>query len=159
MPLAILAALFAVAISQTVYFYPRLPNVVISHTGPDGPDGWMGKGTYLAIMLGMEVALALLIAVLPLTIGRRTNRINIPNASYWLASARRESTLEAIGRQMLWLAVIVQAGNLLIWQFTLEENLGGEHLVPISFLGLIGLTFAASAIWLIVFARRFARSR
>ena len=157
LPLAMLAALFSTSIGQAVYYYPRLPSVVVSHTGPDGPDGWMSKGAYLAVMLGMEFALVLLIAVMPIAVGRRRiDRLTIPNATYWLAPQRRESTFQTLSAQLLWLAVILQAANVLIWQHTLEDNLDVEHLVPVSFIGLIGMTFAASIVWVWRFTRSFA---
>ena len=155
-PIAVLAALFSVSIVQVVYFDPRLPDIVVSHTGPNGPDGWMSKESYLAIMLGMEIALMALIVVLPIVAGHRNNRVNIPNADYWLEPARRASTLRRLGKQLLWLAVVMQAGNVLIWQFTLEENLGVAHLVPVSLIVLVGLTVAAGAVWTWRFGRNFS---
>ena len=155
-PLAVVSALFLVAVGQAIHFYPRLPAVVVSHTGPDGPDGWMSKGSYLAVMLGMEGLLIIVIAVVPVVLstlrGRRVRAIHSGSA----ASRGDDFSTDLYG-QLGWLAVIVQAGNLLIWQYTLEENLGTGHLLPVGFLGLVGITVGAGLVWVAYFSRRLNR--
>ncbi len=47
-------ALVAIAILQTVYYYPRVPQVVASHFDGTGvPNAWSGRDGFFALYLGM----------------------------------------------------------------------------------------------------------
>jgi len=94
-------------IADLAYAYPRLPDLMASHfNGIGEPDGWMHKGTFLAVALvgyivltGFTVGMALLLPRLPE--GWLRFMVSLPRRDYWLAPERRAGTLEKICHFML----------------------------------------------------------
>lgn len=96
LPIYMILFLFGLAIAQSIYFYPLLPDVVGSHFDAAGKvNGSSSKLGYfiiyfisLAITSSFTLVLPLIIKHLP------TSTINIPHRDYWLSSDRREETLK-----------------------------------------------------------------
>lgn len=50
----ILLGIVLLAVIQSVYYYPKVPDIVASHFGPGGhPNGWMTKPIFFVTYLGM----------------------------------------------------------------------------------------------------------
>ena len=71
---------------------PQLPELVVSHIGADGPDGWMSKGWFVATFAGTVLSLEALFRWGMPALMRRTPPalMNIPNRGYWMATPARQ---------------------------------------------------------------------
>jgi len=87
-----------------------LPDRVAMHFGFNGaPNGWGSLQVHIALMIGLQTSMLLLMASLPWIV-RKTPRemVNIPNRDYWLADERREETVARIGEHCLVLSLMLQ---------------------------------------------------
>ncbi len=73
--------------------YPSLPDIVVSHWGFDGPDGWAPKRQFVPVVVGAALGLHLLLGWLS-GANWAARYSNFPNKSYWLAPERAASTWE-----------------------------------------------------------------
>jgi len=76
--------------------YLTLPSRPATHFGLDGtPDGWMGRGGFLAFTAVLVVGLNLL---LPALLRLGPSALNVPHKAWWLeTAARREEMLRRGG--------------------------------------------------------------
>lgn len=83
-----------------------LPAVVASHFSAGGAaNGFMPRGTYVALLLALVVGAPLLVAFLPTAVaGRDGSNLRIPHRAYWLAPERRDDTLAFIAGHGRWFA-------------------------------------------------------
>jgi len=83
--------LLGVLVVVALVMYPQLPDVVVSHWGFDGPDGWAPKRVFVPVLVGAAVVIQLLVSgVFWLRTPERYT--NIPNKGYWLAPERADAT-------------------------------------------------------------------
>ena len=124
-----LLGLIGVALVQSLYYYPQLPETVASHYGPSGSaDGWSSKTTFLVLYIGLVCFMAGLFALLPRWVRRLpTSMINIPNKDYWLAPERREQTMQRFADQMLSFGIAVVLVLIVIFQLVFTANLPGSQ--------------------------------
>jgi len=156
-PLILLIALVVATVVQVVHFYPHLPDLVISHWGPGGqPDGWLKKASFFWAMFISEVGTTGFIAAIGLALPRIPNRWwNIPHKDYWLASERRSSTVRHVRIQTLWIAVIIGAAMVLLWQDTINANVKPELHWPADFWWTLIITAVIITVWMYIFIRPF----
>lgn len=148
--------LIAVFVSQSVYYYPNLPEKMASHFGASGrPDGWMSKQGYFAFMAFILALIIFEFAVLPWLIGKMPiSLLNMPNKEYWFAEERRAETLNIIGRYFEWFSAALLTLFIGINQLVIRANLGGGSLSPQSWI-LLAAFFVFVIVWLVKFMRRF----
>ena len=137
-----------------------LPPVVASHFGPGGAaNGFMGRGTYILLMLVAVVAVPAVIAftgqlvrILPLQL------INLPNKQYWLAPQRRAATLESLSSMSVpfafALVVFLCFAHWLVVQANAVQPARLQEAPLLVGLGVFGLV---TALWLLFLFRRFGR--
>lgn len=158
LPLYIVLFLFGLAIAQTIYFYPLLPNVVGSHFDVTGKvNGNSPKLTYfilyfvsLAITSSFTLVLPLIIKYLP------TSMINLPHREYWLSGDRKEETLSFFYVHMSWFGVATMLLLIAIFHLTFIANLSPiQNLsLPMPW-ALFGAFFLFMIWWVVVLLRRF----
>ena len=88
----VLIFLLAIAVIQSIYFYPRLPDTVVSHFDSRGmPNGWMSKQMFIAIYMETMALMILIFYLVP----RFPDQLrNIPNRDYWTAPERIKETMQ-----------------------------------------------------------------
>lgn len=111
--------------AQITYFHPQLPERVATHFNVRGePDGWSGKGTFLAIYLATLGGVTLLFPVLAwLTPRIPAALVNLPHKEYWLAPERRPYVNEWLKEFTLGMGHLTSGLLFAIMQMTLQANL------------------------------------
>ena len=142
--------LVAIALLQSVFYYPQLPAQVASHFDGDGfANGWSSRNVFFAIYLAVILLLIGIFVVLPRCSGHRDKlRMNIPNREYWLALERRQQTLDFFQRQMLILGIAHLGLAIYTIQLAIIANLQQDGRLHGSFIWLLGLYFLFLAAWL-----------
>jgi len=138
----------------------RLPLRVASHFGASGlANGFMSRGTYLAITIGLVVGPPALVAVtVALSLKYFPQFLNLPDREYWLAPERRDATAAYLAAHATWLAALLALFALGIHLLVVRAN---ENLPPRletgPFLAML-LAFAITMVaWIGALARRFRR--
>ncbi len=152
----ILFFLIGVFVSQCVYYYPNLPEIMASHFNYAGePDGWMSKQNYFLFLAGILSLIVLEFTFLPWIIGKMPKYlINMPNKEFWFAEERRAGTIDVIRHFFEWFSASLLALFIGINQLVIRANLTGENLSSNSWL-ILGAFLIFVVIWLIKFVRRF----
>ncbi len=160
LPLYIVLFLFGLAIAQTVYFYPLLPNTVGSHFDVTGKvNGTSSKLIYfilyfvsLAITSSFALVLPLMLRYLP------TSMINLPHREYWLSGDRKEETLSFFNVHMSWVGVATMLLLIAIFHLTFLANLGSikDLNLPVPW-ALFGAFFLFMIWWVVTLLRRFPK--
>ncbi len=156
LPLYIVLFLLGLAIAQSIYFHPLLPDIVGSHFDAAGKaNGSSSKlGYFITYLVSLAITssftLFLILKLLP------TSAINLPHREYWLSDEQREQTLSFFNVHMSWFGVATMGLMIAIFHLTFLANLN-----PIKNLdsgitwALLGAFFAFIAWWIVVLLRRF----
>ena len=152
----ILIFLIGVFVSQCVYYYPNLPQLMASHfDGAGVPNGWMSKQSFILLEAVILSFIILEFTFLPWLIGKMPNRlINMPNKDYWFAAERRRETINIIQHFFEWFSAGLLVLFITVNQLVFRANINNENLSSYSWLILVGF-FAFVIVWLIKFFRRF----
>ena len=137
-----------------------LPEVVASHFGSSGAaDGYMPRGTYIALLLVLIVGVPLLLALLPAAVaGSGGKNLNIPNREFWLAPERRASTLASIRLHGLCFAAAVALFMAYVHWLVVQANaLRPAHLSMAGITAGLSVSFLLLVVWLAVLYARFRR--
>ena len=137
-----------------------LPSNVASHFNAAGvADGFMSRGAYLAVVLGVVAATPLLSALLGRWVsGLPDESINLPNKEHWLSAQHREASLAYVAAWLVWSGAAVAA----LLSFVHWQVVAANARVPPSlderslWLGL-AVALATLIIGLIALFRRFGR--
>lgn len=150
---SILLFLALIAVAQSIYFYPQLPEITASHFDSAGnPNGWMSKQVLVLFYLGM---IAILIAIFFL-IPRFPNQMkNLPNRDYWLSGDREAETNRYINSSTLRVGIATFVLLIYIMQLVFEANLNKEPVLSGDILWALILYFIFIAVWLFKFYKRF----
>lgn len=160
LPLYIVLFLFGVAIVQSIYFYPLLPDIVGSHFDAAGKvNGTSSKIGYfivyfvsLAITSSFTVVLPLVFKYLP------TSVINLPHREYWLSGDRREASLQFLNGHFSWLGVATMLLMVAIFHLTFLANLSPIKDLNIAIpWGLLGSFLLFTIWWTVLLLRRFPK--
>ena len=157
-PLFIFICLILLALVQTVYFYPLLPEVVASHfNGAGNADGWSSRNGFFAIHLGITALLFVLFGAINLMFGKLPDSWwNLPHKQYWLAPERRETTIRRMRSQMLWFGIISMLLELGVIQLAIQANLDQTGRLADGILWAIGAYVLLSTIWAVALIRSFS---
>jgi uncharacterized membrane protein len=151
--------LIAIAVLQTLYYYPRMPDIVASHfDGLGAPNGWSSRvgffGTYLAILLMLVV----IFEVVPrLSESWSGFWRNLPNRDYWLAPERIDRTRAFLRRQMMLMGNLHLLLAIFAIQLAIQANFAPEPRMHSSIVWVLGIYFLALAAWLIFFFLHFRK--
>lgn len=135
-----------------------LPQIVASHFGASGAaDGYMPRKAYVGALLIIVIGAPLVLAVLPHQLGkRRSDSLNIPHRSYWLAPARREETLAFLWQHGLWFAALLTVFLAYVhWLVVAANRLQPPRLATADLLGALVCFFLLLIVWLALLFRRF----
>jgi len=160
LPLYIVLFLFGLAIAQSIYFYPLLPDIVGSHFDVAGKvNGTSSKIGYfiiyfvsLAVTSSFTVVLPLALKYLP------TSVINLPHREYWLSGDQREASLQFLNEHFSWFGVATMLLMVAIFHLTFLANLS-----PIKDLNiaipwvLLGSFLLFTIWWTVLLLRRFPK--
>ncbi len=153
----ILFFLIGVFVSQCIYYYLNLPEIMASHfDGAGVPDGWMSKQSFFlleAVILGFII---LEFTFLPWIIGKMPYRlINMPNKDYWFAAERRAETLQKIRIYFEWFSIALLALFIAVNQLVFRANIDRTNLPSAPMWLILGAFFVFVILWLIKFVRHF----
>jgi len=150
---SILLFLALIAVVQSIYFYPLMPEITASHFDSAGnPNGWMKKDTLIIFYLGMMALLLTLFFFIP----RFPNQMrNLPNRDYWLAEEREEETNKYINSSTLRVGIATFVFLIYVMQLVFESNLNKEPVLSGYIVWALILYFIFIAVWLFKFYRRF----
>ena len=150
---AFIVLLAALAVVQTFYYYPILPNTVASHfDGAGRPNDWMTKQVFFGFYLGMIALMLIIFFVIP-----RFPKylINIPNRNYWLATERRAETMKYVDSASTLIGVATMILIVYVFQLAIEANFSSEPILSSNAGKALIIYFIFLAIWLIKFIGRF----
>lgn len=139
-----------------------LPAVVASHFAASGQaNGFMPRGMYLGIMLGIGIGAPLLVGLLPGALVKGDGRnLNLPNRDYWLAPERREETIAFLRGHGQWFAAAVALFLAYVhWLVVLANRLQPPMLSSSAISSGLIVFFVALAVWIGVLFYRFRRPR
>ena len=129
-----------------------LPDRVAMHFGMDGtPNGWGRPMTHVAILVGLQTFLLLLVVVMP-GIVRRTPRkfVNIPNRDYWLADERLDETVSRLQQHFDLLGIILQGFIIAIGVCVTSANLSEPiRLSNHAFLPTLAIFLLSISAWIV----------
>ena len=156
LPLAVLLASVATSIGELVYYYPDLPDVVMSHFDGHGqPDGTCSKGelagaTVFTLLLTSAVFLGspLLMKWMPASL------VNLPRKDYWFAPERKHLAITLITSRMLWLGAATMLFLAQLFHGVLMVNLHPGQKLEMMGPVVVYLVFVVA--WLVEFYWRFA---
>jgi len=156
MAIIILIFLAFLAVFQSFYFYPQMPDVMASHfDGAGNPNGWMTKEIFVLFYLGMITLLIVIFLLIPKFPKQMRN---LPNRDYWLSEERKTETVNYINASALRMGIATLVLLLYVMQFAFEANIAKEPRLS----GYVGwaliLYFIFLGVWLIKFFRRFRKN-
>ena len=151
--------LVAIALLQTVFYYPQMPDVVASHfDGSGAADGWSTRTVFFAIYLAIIGLVVAVFTFLPGRFGEQGKlRMNLPNRDYWLAPERRQQTLVFFQRQMMILGIAHLLLAIYTIQLAIIANLQQAGQLHSSIFWALGLYCLFLAVWLIRFFLQFRK--
>ena len=159
LPAALLLLVLLGQVAALIWGAGQLPAEVASHFDARGvPDNWMSRESHLLLMALFGLALPLALAgafyavrYFPVSI------VNLPHREYWLAEERRAETSARIFQMGLWIALFEAALALGTHIAVVNANLAQPVRLDMSVWLMLGLFLAATAVWLWVYLRSFAR--
>ena len=155
----VFVALVAVAVVQSIVYYPQLPDQVASHFGSNGqPNGWSSKTVFIIIDLATVALMTLVFLFLPKSLSRFSDSaISLPNKDYWLAPERREKTYVMIQDQMCWFGAATLVFLIGVFQLVIEANLNPPATLSSGFMFLLIAYLAYTGWWVVMLISKFAR--
>ena len=158
--LAIMILIILAAVAQTLYYYPQLPEVIVSHFNAAGiANGWQPKGAFFGIYGGVIILIVLIFSASALFMDRIPDSlINLPNKEYWFAPERRDETFNFINEQMLMYGNATLVFILLAFQLAIQANLSSQKQLPSAImLPLLGGYILFSVVWTVRFVLKFRK--
>jgi hypothetical protein len=155
------AILLVLAGLQLVVHANFLPALVADRFDATGtPRGWLERESFVMRRAVFLAAMPVLFMVLPAQVLRHwPQRLLARGRAYWLAPERREQTIAALGRMMLWLGLASVALAVIVTQLIFEANLRTPPQLEVD---ALWWALAAYVAFLIVWTwrlwRRFPRS-
>jgi uncharacterized membrane protein len=118
-------ALIATALTQMVWYYPRLPARVASHFDAAGQvNAFMPKDAFFVIQLVVLGIMSCMFLLVPALIVRLPpGMINLPNKAYWLAPERRARTAQKLQSFLVGFGNVMLLFLLLFFREAMHANL------------------------------------
>ncbi len=148
------------AIFQTIYYYPVMPNTMASHFDGSGvPNGWAGKSGFFALYLSILFLLGTIFLYLPKWSVKRSNfGLKLPNREFWLAPERIEQTRQFFQRQMLIIGNAHMLLSLTSIQLVVMANFNTQPVLDTRLFWALIIYFIFLATWLIYFFLHFRKT-
>ena len=152
-------ALAGLAVLQTVYYYPQMPEVIASHfDGLGAANAWSGKAGFFVLYLAIILLLVVVFIYTPIWSMRRSRfGMKIPHPEYWLAPERIEQTKRFFRQQMAIMGVLHIALAIYVMQLAILANFEPEPRIHESIFWVLAIYFAVLILWLIYFFLHFKR--
>lgn len=160
LPLYIVLFLFGLAIAQSVYFYPLLPEVVGSHFDVAGRvNGNSSKIVYFIVYFVSLVITSSFTIILPLIFKYVPNSmINLPHREYWLSDELREESFKFLNVHFSWFGVATMLLMVIIFHLTFLANLSPTKNLSVPAPWVLLVAFVLFTIWwTVVLLRRFPK--
>jgi uncharacterized membrane protein len=150
---SILLFLALIALTQSIYFYPLMPDITASHFDSAGnPNSWMKRETLIMFYLGITAILAVIFLLIP----KFPNKMrNLPNRDYWLAKERKEESNKYINSSTLRVGIATFVLLIYVMQLVFEANLNKDPVLSGNIVWALILYFIFLGVWLVKFYRRF----
>ncbi len=154
--------LIGVAVAQFAFYYPVMPDPMVSHFGFSGKgDSEMSKNGFF-ILLGI-IFLIMVISFIGMPRFFRKykvkNSINLPNKDYWLAPERIDIFYDYFEHSFQWFGAATLILLITAIQLTFEANLQPEPVLNLKvFLTVFFGYLAFVIIWMISFYRKFSKT-
>lgn len=151
--------LAALAVAQSVYYYPQMPEVVASHfDGRGAPNAWSGKGGFFGLYLGIVLMLVGVFEWLPRWSESRPNfGMKLPHREHWLAPGRIGQTRAFFRRQMMLMGVLHVALAIFTVQLVILANFEPRPRLHASIFWALLIYFVLLLAWLVYFFLHFRR--
>jgi uncharacterized membrane protein len=147
--------LVLVALAQSLWFFPQLPDIVASHfDGAGRPNGWSGKGFFFAFYLLIVCAVASIFLIAGSSV-RPRSRLRIPNLEYWLAPERSEETISFLRRNLLSAGAASLALAVVVMQFAIQANFEDPPRISAAVYWALLAYFLYVGVWLVRLYLRF----
>ena len=159
-PVAVLLLLYLGFLGFWDWSGQQLPAQVATHFNGGGTaDGWMSRSASQHFMLVFAFAFPLFTAALAYAARFLPDSlINLPDRDYWLGPGRRRATMDYLFYHCLWFACLALGFVFGIQFLTVQANRHDPpHLSGAGILVLAALFLAATAAWVGVLLRHFAR--
>ena len=152
-------ALVALAILQTVYYYPQMPEIVASHwDGLGAPNAWSSRNGFFGLYLAIVFMLVGVFIFVPnWSFNRSRMGMKIPNPEYWLAPERIEQTREFFQRQMIIMGVVHLLLAIYVMQLAIQANFATGSTLDKSIFWALGFYFTFLIGWLVYFFLHFRK--
>jgi len=152
--------LVVIVCGQTLYYYPQMPETVMSHFDTAGTaNGWMSKDMFF-IFYGVLFLLMTIFAIgLPRYIERLpSSLINLPNKKYWLSPERCCATMDTLRNQLTWFGLIILVFIVIVMQFAIVANISPDrNFSSGTVLIILGIFLTGTLFWSINMIRHFAK--
>ena len=137
-----------------------LPARMAVHFGAAGEaNRWSSRESYVAVMIGLVVAIPLLLLALMVWLPRRgLCACKLPNRDYWLAPERRERTFDRLSGFAGVAGCLVVALMVAVHLIVIEANSGTRPTLPTAPFVAVMLGFAVAMIaWTVALSHGFRR--
>ena len=156
----IFTALVLTAIVQTIYYYPKIPDVVASHfDGLGDPNGWSSKLLFFGIYAAAILLTIFIFVIVPGLVAKSSGKgLKIPNKSYWLAPERQHGTIKFYRTHFLYFGIANLLLAIFVIQLVILANFKEQPRLDRSIVWALILYFIFVALWLIRFYTKFRRT-
>jgi uncharacterized membrane protein len=139
------------------WYWPQLPERMAIHFDAKGnPNDWLDKLPATLLSAGLIVFVPVFfIGISQIAYWLPASLINIPHREYWLASERRNATLNWMTGWMLWFAVLISIFVLAINHLTFTANRDALPLSPFWFWSSLGIFLSTTFVMVAIMIRRF----
>ena len=127
-----------------------MPERVASHFVGDGSaNGFMPRGAYLGLMLGLTIGLPFLLALPGWLIQRvPLSMVRLPHKDYWLAPERRASTLEFMTHRSTMFGAFMTVFLCYVHWLVVEANKANPpHLPNAPFIAGMAVFAVVTVVW------------
>ena len=151
-----------IVVVQMTWWYPQLPNPMPSHFDNQGQiNGTMDKTLFCGMMGGLNALFLIGFPLLSVLMKQLPNSmVNIPNKEFWLATERRDQSLQRVGTFLSFLGWSSGWFFMGLFQLTALVAVNARQTITPEFFWLLGIFMAViwGTVLLLIFKFRLPRS-
>ena len=149
----------AIALIQTIYYYPKMPDVMASHfDGLGAPNDWSGRGFFFGLYLAIVLMLVVVFEYVPQWSEKRSKfGMKIPHPDYWLAPERIDQTRAFFRRQMYLMGIAHMLLAIYAIQLAILANFEAQPRLHPSIFWVLMIYFVFLGGWLLYFFLHFRK--
>jgi uncharacterized membrane protein len=154
-------ALLALAIFQSIYYYPQLPEVMVSHFSLAGEaNGWSSKNGFFGLYLGIMMMIMFIFILVPRwTEKRKIFGDKLPHRESGLATESPQQTSFFLRQQFLIMGLVNIVFALDVAQMAILANLEPEPMISDKIFLSMLVYFMVFFAWLVHFFLHYRKSR